>query len=83
MAKGDLRVRGTAVGFLAAGWSSQHLWWSSHDDNGQPVRSKKRTRRDERLISGGDICAALRCRSCGTIAFQPSEVDDDWGTDGD
>jgi len=81
MTQGQLRIRGTALGFLAVGWSYQHLWWTSLEDNAQTAPPKRRRRRDQRLISSGDLCPAHRCRACGMIAFQPTEVDDGWSSD--
>lgn len=80
MTPGQLSVHGTTAGFLAFGLSSQHLWWTAPDGTGPRKRSKRRGRSEQRLMSGGDLCAALRCRSCGAITFRPAEVDDGWGS---
>jgi hypothetical protein len=58
MTRGIVSVHGTFLGFLAVGFSYQHLWFESGGD------SKK-------VLGSGDTSAGYRCEACDAILIQP------------
>jgi predicted RNA-binding Zn-ribbon protein involved in translation (DUF1610 family) len=57
--EGTVSVRGTLLGFLAFGFSHQHLWFRPCDGSG-----------DEVIIRSAGQRAGHQCTQCGALVIQ-------------
>lgn len=63
MIPGSAEIKGTLAGFLAVGFSNQHLWF----------RKGKRER--SRILVSEDETLAHQCELCGAVAIPPRHLE--------
>ena len=68
MVEGEASVRGTLIGFLAVGFSLQHLFFNKQGDSrGNGGSSKK-------ILPSGNVTMACHCDSCGLTILKKAKT---------
>ena len=68
MIEGEAAVRGTLIGFLAVGFSLQHLFLKPHGDTSGNNASRKK------ILPSGNVTMARHCDSCGLTILKKAQT---------
>ena len=68
MIEGEATVRGTLIGFLAVGFSHQHLFFKPHGGTSGNNASRKK------ILPSGNVTMACHCGSCGLTILKKAQT---------